>query len=204
MLPHRPPASWMCWVLVTSCVTGKPSPSVISSKQCLQGRAAPRCSGMSGNHHKGLCHCMVLVQKRRWGPLRETKAMHFPTLPQPKYAHRKTLMVSRRIAFTSQTVFHGCFSSMLVSFCSRAAFSSWDRVGLGPVDRPQNHKYSIFQQGGLPVVRDGPKTGCYHLAGTPPSLLPLVWRCIDQSGVGFEMHLAWEMPNDDRRWGKEG
>lgn len=113
-------------------------------------------------------------------------------------------MVSRRIALTPQTVFHRGFSSMLVSLCSRAALSSWDSVGVGPVDRPQNHKYSIFQQGGLAVARDGPNNGCYHLAGTSPSLLPSVWRCIEQSGVGLEMHLGWEMQDDGGRWeGKE-
>lgn len=80
---------------------------------------------------------------------------------------------------------------MLVSLCSRAARSSWDRVGVGLVDRPQNHKYSIFQQGGLAAARDRPKNGCYHLAGAFASFLPPVWRCIDQAGVGLEMHLGW-------------
>ena len=53
-------------------------------------------------------------------------------------------------------------------------------------------------------MRDGPKNGCYRLAGTLPFLLPLVWRCIDQSGVGLEMHLGWEMQGDDGRWEGKG
>jgi len=79
--------------------------------------------------------------------------MHCPTPPQPKYPHRKTLMVSRRTALTLQTVFQRGFSSMLVSLRSRAAFSSWDRVDVGLGDKPQNHRYSVFQQGGLGSVR---------------------------------------------------
>lgn len=42
---------------------------------------------------------------------------------------------------------------MLVSLRSRAAFSSWDRVDVGLGDKPQNHRYSVFQQGGLGSVR---------------------------------------------------
>lgn len=54
-------------------------------------------------------------------------------------------------------------------------------------------------------MRDGPKNGCYHLAGILPSLLPLVWRYIDQSGVRLEVHLRWEMQDDDdERWERKG
>lgn len=105
-----------------------------------------------------------------------TKAMGFVAPAQAKYAHRKTLTASRRMALTSHTCFHSGFSSMLVSLCSRAAFSSGDRLALGPLDRPHNHKYSIFQQGGLAAEREEPERGCWDLLGLfPPSSQSFGW-----------------------------
>lgn len=94
-------------------------------------------------------------------------------------------MVIRIMALALHTFLHRGSSSMLVSLCSRAAFSSWDRAGVGPLDRPHNHIITIFQQGGLAAAREGPKHGCWNLLG--------LFSPFSQSFGGALASLEWSL-----------
>lgn len=87
-------------------------------------------------------------------------------------------MAIRRMALISHTILHWGFSSRLLSLCSRAALSSWDRLGVGLVGRPQNHMYNVFHQG-CSAVREGDQNlavAIYWDSSLPsPSCLEVHW-----------------------------
>jgi len=63
-------------------LTAKQSPAVISSKQCLRGRAAPGHAGISRDHHESLSHSTSGLDMKMRTPERNQSHM----LPDPTSA----------------------------------------------------------------------------------------------------------------------